>query len=738
MSDLLTAAKSYIECDFALCQFGSATKGGAAMGTGWNLPDQAIRDPKAIRDGSNIGLLHVSSRTCALDLDALDGAISYFDQHGFDLHAALEAENAVQISSGRPNRGKLLYRMPDDVDPKAMRSVQEFGDNGKVLFELRCASADGKTVQDVLPPSIHPETNRPYEWAGKGDWRNIPTLPADLLELWLGLMARNAPNTQSKHGHNEEGEIITRRTLDELKSALTHIPSDDRETWVNIGMALKTLPDDRGRQLWLTWSATSDKFDDADAKAKWETFRPTNTNHKTVFAKAQHNGWRNPRRRDFTGQAIEGEILDGSEVSEDAVARAFTARFRDSLRFDFNAGRWFQWNDTRWEPDHTNLAFHFARELTRSLSDGQRSMCKAAVAGGIERFARADPAHATVSSMWDNDPMLLGTPSGTVDLVTGKISPPNPAQMITKLTAVGPEGGEPILWLKFLNEALDGDQEAIFFLQQWFGYCLTGDTREHSLTFLHGPGGNGKSVCINTLIEIMGDYAITSTMDTFTASKFDKHSTDLAMLRGARLVTASETEEGRAWAEARIKQLTGGDPITARFMRQDNFTFKPQFKLMIAGNHAPSLRNVDDAMRRRLIIMPFINKPTAPDRSLETKLRAEHGRILNWAIKGCIDWLSLGLVRPASITKASNEYFTDQDLFGQWLEERCDLDEAKSATPTRLFQSWSYFAKDSGEQAGSMKGFTGELQRRGFRSGKSNGARLYKGLSLKSGQFDDE
>lgn len=288
------SAASYIEQGWALCQFGSGTKGGAAMGTGWNLPDQAIRDPKAIRDGNNIGLLHVPSRTCTLDLDDLDGAISYLEQCGFDLPAALEAEDAVQISSGRPNRGKLLYRIPDDVDPKDMQSVKVVGANGAVLFELRCADSDGKTVQDVLPPSIHPETNKQYEWAGKGDSRNPSTLPPDLLEFWQGLMAQNAPFNASKRDNDDDGGIITSRMIDELRDALTTIPSDDRELWVKLGLALKSLRNGKGLALWMEWSAKSKKFHKADAQRVWGTFRPTNTNHKVVFAEAQRRGWQNP------------------------------------------------------------------------------------------------------------------------------------------------------------------------------------------------------------------------------------------------------------------------------------------------------------------------------------------------------------------------------------------------------------------------------------------------------------
>ena len=164
------------------------------------------------------------------------------------------------------------------------------------------------------------------------------------------------------------------------------------------------------------------------------------------------------------------------------------------------------------------------------------------------------------------------------------------------------------------------------FLQQMAGYCLTGDISEHALFFVYGTGGNGKGVFLNTVAGILGDYAATAAMDTFTASQGDRHPTDLAMLRGARLVTAAETEEGRAWAESRIKQLTGGDPITARFMRQDFFTFQPAFKLVIVGNHKPVLRNVDEAARRRFNIIPFTRKPPKPDQAARGKAQGGMAR----------------------------------------------------------------------------------------------------------------
>ncbi len=417
------------------------------------------------------------------------------------------------------------------------------------------------------------------------------------------------------------------------------------------------------------------------------------------------------------------------EPSEDDVALAFTQMHGETLRFDHDMGAWYEWNGIRWQKDGCHRAFTYARSMARKIGGAG----KASFAGGVEKFARADPIHAVTSEIWDSDPMLLGTPGGTIDLRDGEYSPSRPGDHITKLAGVAPEHGEPTRWLQFLHEATAGDHDLMRFLQQMAGYCLTGLTDEHALFFIYGPGGNGKSVFLNMLSYILGDYSTTASMDTFTASKSDKHPTDLAMLKGARLVSASETEEGRAWAESRIKQITGGDKISARFMRQDFFEFTPAFKLMIVGNHAPVLANVDDAARRRFNIVPFTQKPTQPDPHLEDKLKAEAGRIFAWAIAGCLDWQRNRLTRPEIVTAATQDYFEDQDLFGQWIADRCERSPNKWEMTTPLYNDWVDYARTAGDDPGSQRAMSSKLKRAGFQFRKSNGIRSYHGLQLKCG-----
>jgi P4 family phage/plasmid primase-like protien len=409
--------------------------------------------------------------------------------------------------------------------------------------------------------------------------------------------------------------------------------------------------------------------------------------------------------------------LGGFDLNEDGIALAFVEKHKDALRYCHSTGKWFWWDGTRWLKEETKLAFCWARELCRELTahveEPDPKLAKATTAAAVERFAQADRAFAVTHETWDRDDFLLNTPTGTVDLRTGEVRPARQEDFCTKRTLVGPaDGAGHPLWSWFLDEATCGDVGLQRFLQQMAGYALTGVTREHALFFVWGEGGNGKSVFLNTIAKILADYGVTAAMDTFTASRNDKHPTDLAKLRGAQLVSVSETEEGRAWAESRIKQMTGGDPISARFMRQDFFEYTPQFKLVVIGNHMPELHNVDEAMRRRFNIIPFTHKPPTPDKQLEDKLRAEYPAILRWMIDGCLDWQRNGLVRPEVVAEATEGYFEGQDLFRHWLDECCETGGGKSATTEQLYRSWVEWANGRGEKHGSQKSLTDKLKRR--------------------------
>jgi putative DNA primase/helicase len=317
------------------------------------------------------------------------------------------------------------------------------------------------------------------------------------------------------------------------------------------------------------------------------------------------------------------------------------------------------------------------------------------------------------------------------NLKTGVARESRRVDYCTKAAAVSP-GGDCPRWREFLAEITDGDAELQSYMQRMAGYCTTGITTEHVMFFCHGTGANGKSVFINTLAGIWGDYAVTAPMETFTVSRSDRHPTDLAMLRGARLVVAQETEKGRCWAESKIKALTGGDRISARFMRQDFFEFTPQFKLLIAGNHKPGLRGVDEAIRRRLHLIPF-NVTIPPEKRnprLFEELKTEWKGILRWAIDGSIEWQRIGLVPPRAVVDATERYLASEDSMANWIEDRCEEDPGFSATRAGLFNDWKEWAENGGEHPGAAKEFFDTLEQRGFRQFKDRGNRKFRGLRL--------
>jgi putative DNA primase/helicase len=430
----------------------------------------------------------------------------------------------------------------------------------------------------------------------------------------------------------------------------------------------------------------------------------------------------------------------GGQITEDGTALAFAERHANGLRFDHDAGRWYRWYRTHWKQDRTQLAFSEARDLVRELSKDQPQRIKnvtsrANFAGNVERFAKSDQRLGVTQEVWDRDPFSIGTPGGTVNLKTGELRDSRPEDMITRITAVTPaETANCPTWLKFLKEATSDDLELIEFLQVVSGYAMTGDTSEHLLVFIYGPGGNGKSVFLNTIGGLLGDYHTSTAMETFTESHHDRHPTDLAMLRGARLVTCAETSEGRAWAETRIKQMTGGDPITARYMRRDFFTYQPTFQLLIVGNHKPKLRNITEAMRRRLAIIPFVNAPPKPDRELEGKLRAEWPGIMRWLIEGCLIWQrEKGIKRPEIVVETTKEYFSEQDVLGQWIEDRVERAPGGKLPSAKMYEAFCAFATQLGERSpGDIKWFHEQMEQHGFVRGKSNGARVYKDVQFKS------
>jgi putative DNA primase/helicase len=445
--------------------------------------------------------------------------------------------------------------------------------------------------------------------------------------------------------------------------------------------------------------------------------------------RAKERRERKEKREDGNGDtALHGDVLPpelhGCELTEDGVAQAFAIERGNELRFCHGPNRWHRWDGTRWKVETTKLAFHWVRELARRMArsaDTERTKAtigKKAFAGGVETFAQSDRTFAVTPDLWDRDPWLLGTPRGSVDLRSGQLHPPSREDYITKQTPVTPaEPGTPCpIWHKFLDQITCGDRDLRRYIQQMFGYSLTGDVRGECMFFLFGSGSNGKGTLLRTVAHVMGDYAVASDMATFTLGKYDRHPTELAKLAGARMVTATETERGRTWAWSRIKELTGNErPISARFMRRDFFEFDVTFKLVFAGNHKPHLPSTDEATARRMNLLPFRFHAAQPDETLKAALVAEYPAILRWAIDGCLDWQANGLLRPECVVEATRDYLDQQDLFSQWIDAECTTFPGVSDTHKALFGSWAAFAASNGEGPGSGRDFADRMRDAGFK-----------------------
>ena len=442
------------------------------------------------------------------------------------------------------------------------------------------------------------------------------------------------------------------------------------------------------------------------------------------------------------------------DPSEDEIALEFVHSLElpdrpdVSLRYCAEWSKWMRWKETenRWERVRDLAAFDMVRSFLRGMSANnadtrfRKAAGKAAVIAAIERLAQADRQCATVPEDWDAHKMLLNTPVGVVNLETGDIQPCGPANanLLLSKQAIALPGGECRRWRHFLDVVTGGDTELQSFLARVAGYCLTASTREHALFFFYGTGGNGKGVFLNTLCKVLGDYAAIAPMSTFIASHSDRHPTELASLRGARLVVAQETDEGRSWDESRIKALTGGDPIAARFMRGDFFTFTPEFKLLIAGNHKPRLKSVDEAMRRRLHLIPFAVtiQPDQRNPELAAELLEEADGILAWALEGCLEWQRIGLSPPSRVRDMTADYFEAEDAFQTWIGERCDIGPNRWELPAILFSSWKQWAEKAGEPFGTQRTLGDRLEAAGYQRRKANGTRQHLGLSLKQEHAD--
>jgi putative DNA primase/helicase len=427
-------------------------------------------------------------------------------------------------------------------------------------------------------------------------------------------------------------------------------------------------------------------------------------------------------------------------------AQRFAAEHGHRLRHVRERRAWLTWTGSRWARDATGDAERAAKQTARRLltdaakiedEDKRKQAAQWALTSQSDPRIRAMLALATTEleialadEQLDHDPWLLTCPNGTLDLRTGTLGSHDLADLITLATDIAyVPGADCPRWRRFLSEVFAGDNELVEFMRKYVGYCLTGDTREEVLTVFHGAGCNGKSTFMRVQKRLAGNHAVTASFDTFMRARADRAPrNDLARLHRARLVTASESGEGRRLDEAIVKEITGRDPIAARFLYGEHFEFTPQFKLVLVTNHRPKVDGTDDALWRRLRLVPFEQSfEGREDRELDDRLAAELPGILAWAVQGCLDWQRDGLGQPAAVTKATREYRQDEDLLGGFLDERCRLEG--EIEPSRLRDAFEDYCRAIGEKPIAASVLGKQLARRGISRHKRSGQ--YRGVSLR-------
>lgn len=405
---------------------------------------------------------------------------------------------------------------------------------------------------------------------------------------------------------------------------------------------------------------------------------------------------------------------------------------------------WHVWDGTRWKPDDDGAPLRAVRDTIgqalvdlRYLPPDERDKLykdiskseSASAMNGILTLAGADERLATAPARLDTHAHLLNCRNGTVDLRTGELRAHTPADMITKVAGCDFDWdakGE--LFREFVEQVLP-DAGTRDFVQRVLGQALCGTVTEHVLPILTGKGKNGKTTLIETVRSALGDYAMEAEPDLLLARE-SAHPTGLADLLGRRLVTCQETDEGRRLAAATVKRLTGGDRIRARRMRQDFFEFIPSHTVVMITNHKPRVSGDDDALWRRIRVVPFDFIPDRPDNTLPERLRADLPGVLAWLVLGYLDYVDKGLETPQDVSEATGRYRGDSDALGRFLQERAIANPQAHVRARELYHAWETWSKDAGEQPISEVEFANALDRRGITKTRRSIGYVYLGIGL--------
>ena len=561
--------------------------------------------------------------------------------------------------------------------------------------------------------------------------RDVSRVPADewparagLVDLWRG--AAGATGTTSA------GQASYRKDPVNLGRVLSGLPHGQRNTELfRAASYLRRMKVAQAYAEWLVCTAAANCYDPVTG---------------------QPDPFREEDAREIVGRVYSRYAEGGPPLTDLGNAERFAALHGGDLRYCEKLGGWFTWDGRRWVLDETGGVMRRAGETARSMyteaaeeeDRGRRGeIGKWAYKSEAEprlqamvSLARWQPGVAVVPGAFDADPWLLTCQNGTVDLRTALLQPHRRGDMITKLAPVVYDPGATCpRFERFLAEIMAGREEMVSFLRRWFGYSLTGDTREHKLAIFYGSGRNGKGTLVEVVRDVMGDYAKATPADTLMTRRSEGPRNDVARLPGARLVTATETTEGRKLDEALIKTLTGGDTVSARFLHREFFEFRPAAKLVLSTNYRPEIKGTDTGIWSRVQLVPFsvVFKENEQDTELPGKLREELPGILAWMVRGCLEWQRSGLAVPDDVRNATAAYQADMDVAGQFLNACCDTEDGAHVQGGELYACFRRWCERSGAEVLSDRAFAQRLRGRGFVDRHTRVGTVWAGLRLKPG-----
>lgn len=607
--------------------------------------------------------------------------------------------------------------------------------DGNTIMDLK-ASNNGAGHQVVVEPSIHPEKG-PYKWVGGFNPAAIADVPKEELRANVGklavatLIARHLPE-KGRHdlamaliGYLLRNGLSAEEALKILlaawkakgapREALQDLQAIVRDTYARLG---RDEPVMGGRTL--------------------EELVPGMPARIAKFL-----GWERADRRELRHHYTRSDLGNAERFVDMFGGRVLWCPARKT--FLFYDGKHWVWDDC----GHVvRLAHQAARAIhTEAAAEPdpakQREISKFAVSSQNEgrisgMLSQAKPYLAVRMEELDKDPWAVNFQNGTLDLRTGKLKDHDPADRITKIVPVDyePEADCP-RFKSFLKEILVEDA-VVSFVKRYAGYSATGITRERLFALLYGFGKNGKTTLIELLQDTLGDYATNTDTETILMKRYQGVGNDVAALKGARFVSAAEVEKGRRLAESKVKQLTGSDTVTARYLFGEPFNFKPEFKLWLSTNNKPVIQGTDDAIWDRIRLVPFTQRFEGgkADPKLPEKLREELSGVLAWIVEGCLEWQEHGLGEPDSVINATKQYRTEMDTLATFIDERCVLGPDYWVLAEGLYQQYAIWCDKSGESKESQKGFVARLSERGYERkratrGVNRGRYIWVGIGLR-------